>query len=239
MSHAEFGSGMSPIVFDSSNRSMEMHDILIDTYGNLYQLTLHIGTLGTRRLAELTGLGDFLGSLLGLEYLELFLPAPAPFGPHHTCNQMIDSNDGRWPRLHTLSLHNLANGTKDLVSLLSDGLPSLRDLYVSVMVLLDGRWDWIIQFMHHQMRLDDFQTHFGTELMYAYGGFYEDENYEWNGTEQYDWLLESVQSYVLRWEGSEHPSYEAVSDDDAVGRKGKRADEVAHQYSKELQKFLL
>ena len=122
---------MSPIVFDSSNRSMGMHDILIDTYGNLYQLTLHIGTLGTRRLAELTGLGDFLGSLLGLEYLELFLPALAPSGSHYTYDQIFDSKDGRWPRLHTLSLHNLAINTKDLVSFLSDGLPSLRNLYVS------------------------------------------------------------------------------------------------------------
>lgn len=51
MDHDEFGQGISPIVFDSSNRSMEIHDILIDTYGNLYQLTLHMGTLGTRKLA--------------------------------------------------------------------------------------------------------------------------------------------------------------------------------------------
>ena len=190
-------------------------------------------------MPELTGLGDFLGSLLGLEYLELFLPAPAPFTSHYTYDQIFDSMDGRWPRLHTLSLHNLAIGTKDLVSLRSEGLPSLRNLYACLMVLLEGRWDWIIQLMHWHMRLDDFQTPFGTELMYADGGFYQDENYEWNGIEEYDWLLESVQSYVLRWEVSKHPSYRAVSDDDAMRRKGKCADELAHQYSREPQKFLL
>lgn len=143
MDHDEFGSGMSPIVFDSSNRSMEMHNIPINTYGNLYQLILHMGTRVPVCLPELTGLGDFLGSLLGLEYLELFLP---PFGSHHTYDQIFDSMNRGWPSLHTLSLHNLATDTKDLVSLLSEVLPSLRNLYVSVRVLLDGHWDWIIQF---------------------------------------------------------------------------------------------
>lgn len=51
--------------------------------------------------------------------------------------------------------------------------------------------------MHQHMRLDDFQTPFGTELMYADGGFYQDENYEWNGTEEYDWLLESEASKAM------------------------------------------
>lgn len=80
------------------------------------------------------------------------------------------------------------------------------------------------------MRLYDFLTPVGTGLMYAHGGYYQDENYEWNWTEGYDWLLESVQSYVLPWEGSEHPSYRAVSDDHALGRKGKCADGLAQQY---------
>ncbi|KAI4283430.1 MAG: hypothetical protein L6R38_002152 [Xanthoria sp. 2 TBL-2021] len=238
MDENEFGQGISPIVFDSSDRSMDMHDVLINTYGSLSHLTLHMGTRVPVSLPDLTGLGDFLGSLLGLEYLELFLPAPALSGFQYTYDQIFDSKDGRWPKLHTLSIHNLAIGTKDLVSLFSNGLPSLRNLIISVMVLLDGRWEWIIQFMHEHMRLDEFQTSSGAELMYSDGGFYQDDNYEWYGTEEYDWLLESVQSYVVRCEGHKHPSNRDDSDDDTVERKGKSADELARRYSKELQKFL-
>ena len=183
-------------------------------------------------LPALSRLGDFLRSLLGLEYLELCLTAPAELESHYTHDQIFGSEDVSWPRLHTLSIHNIAMGTRDLISLFSDGLPSLRNLKISVMVLLSGRWEWIIQFMHEHMSLDDFQMRCETELLYPGGRFhdYQGNGNEWYSTQEYGWLMDSVRSYVLRRPGSKCPTIR--------GGFGESADELAWRYSEELRNFL-
>lgn len=46
-----FGQGISPIVFDSSDRSMEMHDVLINTYAKIKSPHVTHGDKGTSILA--------------------------------------------------------------------------------------------------------------------------------------------------------------------------------------------
>lgn len=80
------------------------------------------------------------------------------------------------------SLHNIAIGTRDLVTLFSNGLPVLRKLALSIMMLLlDGRWEWdnrILMDMGNRTALRDpgagFYVGFGLTL---YKFAYEEKDY--------------------------------------------------------------
>lgn len=235
--------GIAPTVF----QTLEMHDTLITTYRNLTHLTLHMDSIAgvtmPSEYPDLTGLGDLLISLPGLQYLDLALPAAlSPQQQCYTYDQIFQyPDDGRWPNLHDLSIHNIAIRTKDLVAFFSEGLPALRRLSISIIVLLDGRWEWIIQFLHEHLRLESFETAIESGLLYSDGGFYnEGDRYEWYLTEQYNWLLESVASYVERREGCLHPSVGSADlEDREVERERERETrEVAEGYGRALRGFL-
>ena len=121
-----------------------------------------------------------------------------------------------------------------------------------MVVLLDGLWEWIIEFMRERMQLDSFDIAVGPGLLYSSGDFYRDHQYDGHQT---------VQNYVVH--GGRHPSIIYFSDDeteddeekdeyswehgqhDGRNRHVKKKTEkdaeaavISQRYSKELDDFL-
>ena len=236
-----------------------MHHIYVNAYRALTHLTLHLATIRAgdvlRECHSLSGLGRLLDSFPDLEHLELILPKPLP---HHTqlygYDRIFARKDSRWPRLHTLVLYNITISTKDLTILLQS-LPSLRNLRIPDVRLINGRWEWIIEFMHRSLKLESFEAAFyETWFQYAdeFGGQIEGHDY---------WNFDVVKDYVLRRPGARHPNVddnesEEQDEDDtgaAVGNdeeskyekkknieknRAAKATRISQQYWEELQIFL-
>lgn len=148
-----------PPLFTSDTRSLEKQNDLLNAYHGLTHLTLHMATFESVNMplvySDLQGLGRFLGSLTELNCLELILPTGTP-DQLYTYDQIFSRYNGRWPKLHTLYVQNLAIGTEDLVGLFQ-GMPILRSLTVCMIVLLSGKWEGIMEFLHHHMQLESFE----------------------------------------------------------------------------------
>lgn len=243
-----------------------MINLFTKSYRDLTHLTLHMGSFEAIAMplvyADLTGLGYFLASLTALQSLELILPYSVSHPERcYKYDGIFKTEDGRWPKLHTLKLYNIAISTTEIVSLFADALPSMRSLAISAVMLLDGRWEWIIEFMRKRMQLDTFAIGLLCGLLYSDGGFYGDDQYDCYQTEEYDRHLGSVLNYVLH--GGHHPSIMDFSDDEVGddeeddqnseahqqhhGRyrhvrtemeKEAEAAAVSHRYTMELQHFL-
>ena len=233
-----------------------MYHIYVNAYRALTHLTLHLATSQEGGLLHdchsLSGLGRLLDSFPDLEHLELVLPKALPrHTPLYRYDQIFARKGCRWPRLHTLVLCNVTIGTKDLVLLLQS-LPSLRSLRIPDVWLIDGRWQWIIEFMHRSLKVESFEAApYETLFQYADEDFYEDESGD----------FDIVADYVLRRPGVRHPHLRANESDEedendegaAVGndketkyekkkeKKKVRAAEAARisqQYWEDLQIFL-
>lgn len=77
-------------------------------------------------------------------------------------------------------------------------------------MLIEGRWDWIIEFMHRCLKLESFEAaDHGFWAQYIDVNTAEDngENLSImsNRIEKYEWVFNVVQDYVLRRPGARHP----------------------------------
>ncbi|KAL8651668.1 MAG: hypothetical protein Q9226_004606 [Calogaya cf. arnoldii] len=248
-----YGKGMRPLVELGDSKMLRcLHNV----YQNLTHLSLHMATIDhevglPRLMPDLRGFGQLLYSLTNLEFLDLRLPLarydPLPFwGNQHSYPQVFERKDGRWPKLHTLRLHNIAIGTRHLVSLFRNGLPVLRTLALSMILLLDGKWEWIIEFIHQKTTLDMMSIEYGTALLYPGPNFFCDDLYEndYSG-EEYSWLMDAACAYGAR-KNNFHPSVDFhdegyksdESDEKDETRRGQINARLARLYTKELKEFL-
>ena len=201
--------GIAPI-FDSKKDYVAMWRTFDRVYQNLTHLTIHF-TMNFELefpsvYENMFGLGRFLVSLGGLECLALDLP----FGdnlsePHCNYNQVFDGQHGHWPKLWKLAIHKLDIGVKDLTRLLTLDLPKLRDLKIRQMVLLDGPWDWMIEYMRRFVKLVRLRISRDAGLVNPDGGHYlqemtSDDQIE---TDEYQMIMDKVIDYVLH--GGRHP----------------------------------
>ncbi|KAL8847818.1 MAG: hypothetical protein Q9221_007170 [Calogaya cf. arnoldii] len=239
--HFGYGEGIRPLL---ESGDWEMLRVLDNVYQNLTHLSLHMATIDhvdlPRLMPNLRGLGQLLYSLTKLESLDLRLPLARCdslplWGNQNSYDQVFERKDGRWPKLHTLILHNIAVGTRDLVSLFSNGLPILRTLALSSIKLLDGKWEWLIEFMHQKMVLDLMSQEYGTTLLYPCSSFYGDDKYTFGlKDEQYSKVTNAVSAYAARKDNF-HPSVDEEEDKVLRGQLNARLTQL---YSEDLEDFL-
>ncbi|KAL8675437.1 MAG: hypothetical protein Q9168_000138 [Polycauliona sp. 1 TL-2023] len=136
----------------------------------------------------------------------------------------------------------LESGDSKMLQVLSNTYHNLTHLSLrmaTIELLLDGKWEWIIEFMHHKMLLDQLIIQDYCALLYPGSGFYQDTHYD-DGyeTEHYGWLIRTVCSYAIR-AGTSHPSFFALDEDE-------EGDEIPRQESgkyaqlclQELERYL-
>lgn len=146
----------------------------------------------------------------------------------YSYNQIFAGQHGHWPKLCKLAIHNLAVGTKDLTRLLTLDLPKLRDLAIYEVKLVDGRWEWIIEYMRSFLKLERLHGRpDGAGLVYPGGGYNlpESTSNEQSGRCADRKVLDKVANYVRH--GGRHPSLSANQPD--VASKG---------YLEKLQEYL-
>ena len=122
---------------------------------------------------NLHGLHRMLESMTVLKEFHLDLPydyfnKPKSFFTY----TVVFPENGHWPELTTFAVRNLAIGTKDLITLLSTKMPSLRHLALSNMNLLDGQWEGIIEYLRVAKRLSTFIIPSGSLLLHRGGRNY-------------------------------------------------------------------
>ena len=257
-----------PAIFNNNFACSEMHHIYVNAYQALTHLTLHMlcSTQDADALHSsysLCGLGRLLKSIPKLEYLELVLPNAWTYKEHpYRYDHLFVNKDGRWPHLHTLVLEGIAIGIKDLMEFFCKCLPNLRSLSFSSILLLDGRWELIVEGMRRSLKLKSMVFRLDEGLFLYTHGVDSDPMAE------YDWDLDVLRDYVLRRPGVRHPNLpeynEATSDKDgedvegtvaengeeSKSEKKKRREKrekdrialgarVSQQYFDELQKYLL
>ena len=160
-------------------------EAMVESYGNLH------------------GLQSMLESMTVLKRLELNLPKdvndPKVFFPY----TMIFPGNGHWPHLTTLTVRNLAIGTKDLATLLITKMPSLRHLGFGNIRLLDGSWEGIVEYLRVAKRLDSFQLDLGCHLLHRGNREYFLDCPEFETQlEPYGTCLDltiMIQDYVVDW----------------------------------------
>ena len=234
------GSGIPPL-FNSMAETLPILDAFSKTCCDLTHLTLHMGTYMYQRFPmqtfypDLTGLGYFLDSLIALQTLELVLPARcAIFHQYYNYDNIFKIKDGIWPDLHTMKLHNLAIGTRDLVKLFAEAFPSLRSLSIAAICLIEGRWVWILEFMREHMQLDTFYIAQYSGLLYPGDEVRDAYEYYESDLTKSDRHREYVQSYVVH--GGLHPDtvdWEFLNNETNDGEEGDQNSEEDDQNSEE------
>ena len=108
---------------------------------------------------------------------------------------------GLWTQLTTFTISNLEIGTKDLITLLLRQIPNLRQLTLGNMVLLDGEWEGIIEYLRVASRLSSFWftgrfmlLHRGGDNYFAASG----EGFPSNFGALY-YFSKSIEDYVVNW----------------------------------------
>ena len=217
--------GCAPL-FSWTESSPNAHRILVGAFRQLNHLVLHFSSLVGIHMPlnySFRGLGRLLGELQSLRSLDLILPeGNGCICSMYTYDQIFLPTAGMWPALEDLSLQNLVVRTRDILRLLR-GSPRLRNLALFRIVLLDGQWEWIMEYLHEHMELNKL------EIMVdcawdgpSYGLRYPD------GTaygEDKDKYIPKVEQYVVR----KGPRPKLHADEE---------DGMAQRYLEELKRYL-
>ena len=223
--------GCAPL-FYWDERCPEVDAILCGIFRELTHLTLHFASYPSIMMPlnyPLRALGRFLGSLKSLRFLDLILPDCKKdlqqlyrYDELYSHNEVFSTTAGTWPHLQTLYVRNMIIGTKDILRLLGR-TPSLRILVVSNICLYDGRWEWIMEYLHRHMQLDEFNI----LSDWQYGGLCYGLLYP-NGTaygHTLDQYIPKLEQYVTR----RGPRPKLHTDEQ---------DGMAQRYLDKLKKFL-
>ncbi|CAF9942236.1 MAG: hypothetical protein ALECFALPRED_009624 [Alectoria fallacina] len=212
-------STLPPAAFVTKPEETQTHvDCGVASYSRLEDLKLSLaGYLDQPKVKlydNLHGLHRLLESMAALKRFELDLPddcvnEPVVFFPY----RLIFPEDGLWPQLTTFTVRNLAIGTKDLITLLTTKMPSLRHLTFGNINLLDGLWDGIIEYLRVANGLASFEIE--SESLLLHRG---NENYVLQQTgsggsrkfyrDYYD-VHNSIGDYIINWWSNptlRHPS---------------------------------
>ena len=141
-------------------------------------------------------------SMTVLKRFELILPDDFLNEPMRLFSyQKVFPKTGLWPHLTTLTISNLEVGTKDLITLLLTQMPNQRHFTLGNMVLLDGQWEGIIEYLRVTKRLSSFWFTGRFMLLHRGGNNYFEESCEGfhsNFGAFYE-FLKSIEDYVVNW----------------------------------------
>ena len=223
--------GIAPL-FNSSNGCLAMQMTFDHVYRELSHLTIHFATNIVLEdpliCTDMSGLGRLLISLTGLESLFFDLPSGL-YIPEilYSYNQVFAGQHGHWPKLRKLTIYNIAIGIKDLTKLLTLDLPKLQDLEIFQIILLDGRWEWIIEYMRKFLELEKLHNLHNSGLVYPDWSFYlqgtMSDNHRF--TPDYQIVSDKITNYVIH--GGRHPSL-----------LSHQPDAASEGYMEELREFL-
>lgn len=158
------GAGMlSPAVFLHQNAVEDRIKCSTDAYSSLERLCLdfHPYTIGFENNSasdNLSGLQRLLVSATRLRSLMLCFPKESLRGGAPFALKQVFPGDGKWELLTTMNLTAMSTSAKDFMLLLILRMPELRYLKLSEIVLLQGRWEGVIETMKRSMPLHSFLT---------------------------------------------------------------------------------
>ena len=156
---------MAPSLF--TKRASEKHlDYGAAVYCGLEDLKLSFPEYPKEPMIDLHGLQQMLESMKVLKRFELRLPGdfesePPAFLSYAT----VFPENGHWPQITTFTLRNLAIGTKDLTTLMTTKMPSLRYLEFGNISLLDGQWEGIFEYLRVIDRLSSFDMEWESSIV--------------------------------------------------------------------------
>lgn len=200
-------------IFDSNVTDILMNHSF-NAYSKLEYLTLYLedymGSIGmTVKYESLPGLKALLGSMSGLRHLELDLPGDEWHG--NACfnyRQVFPTSGTQWMRLTRLDIDTLAISVTDLVHLLAAKMPNLRELILSDVELLEGRWEGVVEFLKTSMHLLCFPLHESWQkLLHLEGRSFLDDQ----GDDKQNLVFRTdIETYVVH--GGRHPCLRADED---------------------------
>ena len=212
-------STLPPAAFVTKTGENQYHvDSGVAAYSRLEDLKLSLaGYLDQPKFTlydNLHGLHRLLEPMTALKRFELDLPDdgvnwPMAFFPY----RLIFPEYGLWPQLTTFTVRNLAIGTKDLITLLTTKMPSLRHLTFGNMNLLDGLWDGIIEYLRVANRLSSFKIELESRLLHRGNENYISQQTGSGGYRKFyrdhDDVHNSIGDYIINWWSNptlRHPS---------------------------------
>lgn len=205
--------------FDPSVTAV-LGNLSINAYSSLENLTLHLNdSVKLREVAvkhkPLSGLQALLRSMVGLRRLQLSLPRhPAHWGGLLTYRQVFPTDSTQWMRLSKLCIDCLAISAKDLAHLLTGKMPNLRELTLSGVELLEGRWEGVIELLKTSMHLLSFPLRKASQTQYKEG---LDFLGDWVENEESCAILHAqIEAYIVS--GGRHP-YLRPDEDTSASRK--------------------
>lgn len=166
-------------IFDTPNGRQSCKHHSVSAYSGLLNLKLCLVGWCDNPMVKLydnlPGVSSMLEAMTALKRFELELPEdyvnePVIYFPY----AKVFPANGRWPHLTTFMVLNLSIGTKDLITLLTKQMPSLRHLTFGNMRLLDGHWEGIVEYLRNSNQLSSFRLvseyamlHRGNEIYLA------------------------------------------------------------------------
>ena len=200
-------SNLLPAIFVTESGEVEsLLNRAVAAYRTVENLKLCLAPYAKEPLAHihdnLHHLHRLLISMTVLKRFELILPddflnEPMRLFPY----TKVFPSTGLWSHLIALTISNLEVGTKDLITLLLTQTPNLRRLTLGNMVLLDGEWEGIIEYLRVANRLSSFWFTGRFMLLHRGGNnYFEDscEGFHSNPGAFYRFLT-SVEDYVVNW----------------------------------------
>ena len=146
------GNPLYPSAFLTNLKQPTHVDCGFAAYHGLEYLQLSFAEVSSRAGVELLDnlhdLQRLLECTAALKHLRLhsardYIKGPVEFLRY----EMVFPKDGYWPQLTTLTMGGLAIGTSDLITLLITKMPSLRCLVFGNIILLDGQWEGIFEYL--------------------------------------------------------------------------------------------
>ncbi len=150
---------------------------------------------------SLPGLQALLRSMGGLKHLTLFLPSEEmDESTMFKYRQVFPTGGTQWIKLNELHIHALAISAKDLFHLLTVKMPNLRELSLTDVKLLEGRWEGVIEFLKTSMHLLSFPVEDWWQMRHLDGRSLLGRNGD--GVESSVFRAE-IETYVVK--GGRHP----------------------------------
>lgn len=157
--YIDAGSAVPPYVFDKSRKTrsakpLQFHNDNLTAFSGVEELTLRFANYGqehtahktTKMCQNIVGLPAILGSMDHLKELRLRLPGAAyhPSPNIYTYDQVFPKHM-RWDSMRLLSLYQISIGARDLVLLILDAMPGLRELGIGEVFLSQGSWEGVFE----------------------------------------------------------------------------------------------
>ena len=176
----------------SAYSSLEILFLCLSEYAKTTETAVSYGSL--------PGLQALLRSMGELKHLTLVLPREDLDESTMFKYRQVFPTGGKWIKLNKLRIDGLAISAKDLFHLLTVKMPMLRELSLSDVKLLEGRWEGIIEFLKTSMHLLSFPVDDYWQMRHLDGTSFLSRNGD--GVESSVFRAE-IGTYVVK--GGRHP----------------------------------